>query len=103
MSVPRHGEIWWARAEANRRPVLVVTRSEAVPVLTGIVVAPITRTVRGIPTEIRLGEEEGLGVECAASLDNVQRIRRSALTERVGDLGFRREQICDALRALADC
>jgi mRNA interferase MazF len=103
VSVPRHGEIWWARAEANRRPVLVVTRSEAVPVLTGIVVAPITRTVRGIPTEIRLGEEEGLGVECAASLDNVQRIRRSALTERVGDLGFRREQICDALRALADC
>ena len=39
MSFPRQGEIWWAETEDTRRPVLVVTRSEAVPVLTGIVVA----------------------------------------------------------------
>jgi mRNA interferase MazF len=67
------------------------------------VVAPVTRTVRGIPTEIALGEAEGLPVECAASFDNLQRIRRSALTERVGDLGSRRQRICSALQALADC
>jgi mRNA interferase MazF len=103
VSVPRQGEIWWAETEERRRPVLVVTRSEAVPVLRGIVVAPVTRTVRDIPTEVRLAEPEGLPVECAASFDNLQRIRRSALTERLGDLGSRREQICDALRALADC
>ena len=52
MSTPRQGEIWWAEAEHERRPVLVVTRSEAVPVLSGIVVAPITRTVRRISTEM---------------------------------------------------
>jgi mRNA interferase MazF len=103
VSVPRQGEIWWAETEEKRRPVLVVTRSDAVPVLSGIVVAPVTRTVRDIPTEVRLAEPEGLPVECAASFDNLQRIRRSALTERLGDLGSRREQICDALRALADC
>jgi mRNA interferase MazF len=103
VSVPRQGEIWWAEADENRRPVLVVTRSEAVPVLTGIVVAPVTRTVREIPTEIELGEPEGLTVECAAAFDNLQRIRRSALTKRAGDLGPRRQQICVALRALADC
>jgi mRNA interferase MazF len=103
VSVPRQGEIWWAETEEKRRPVLVVTRSEAVPVLAGIVVAPVTRTVREIPTEIRLGEAEGLPVECAASFDNLQRIRRSALAERVGDLGSRRRQICTALQALADC
>jgi mRNA interferase MazF len=74
-----------------------------VGVLTGIVVAPIGRTVRGIPTEIPLGREEGLSIECAASFDNLQRVLRSALTERAGDLGGRREQICGALRALADC
>jgi mRNA interferase MazF len=101
--VPRQGEIWWAESEEKRRPVLVVTRSEAVPVLSGIVVAPVTRTLRDIPTEVRLSEPEGLPVECAASFDNLQRIRRSALTERLGELGPRREQICDALRALADC
>ncbi len=103
MSVPAQGEIWWAETDEKRRPVLVVTRSEAVPVLTGIVVAPVTRTVRDIPTEIRLGEAEGLPAECAASFDNLQRIRRSTLNERVGELGSRRGQICAALRALADC
>ena len=103
MSVPRQGEIWWAESEDKRRPVLVVTRSEAVPVLSGIVVAPVTRTIRDIPTEIRLGEAEGLPVDCAASFDNLQRIQRSALAERVGDLGEQHGLICQALRALADC
>lgn len=69
---PRQGEIWWAEAEDKRRPVLVVTRSEAVPVLTWIVVAPLTRTVRDIPTEVRLGEANGLTEDCVASFDNLQ-------------------------------
>jgi mRNA interferase MazF len=103
VSVPRQGEIWWAEADRKRRPVLVVTRSEAVHVLSGIVVAPVTRTVRGIPTEIALGEAEGLPVDCAASFDNLQRIRLSALAALAGDLGSRRGQICHALKALADC
>lgn len=103
MSIPRQGEIWWAQAEDKRRPVLVVTRSEAVGVLKGIVIAPISRTVRGIPTEIHIGRDEGLELDSAASFDNLQRILRSALTERTGDLGVRREEICGALRALADC
>jgi mRNA interferase MazF len=104
MSIPRQGEIWWAETEEHkRRPVLVVTRSEAVSVLTGIIVAPITRTVREIPTEIPLGKDEGLQIECAASFDNLQPVLRSALTERAGELDMRRERICEALRALADC
>ena len=104
MSPLRQGEIWWAEAEDKRRPVLVVTRSEAVPVLTWIVVAPVTRTVRGIPTEVPLGSEEGLPAECAASFDNLQPIRRSFLTERAGALDpSRRRELCVALRALADC
>lgn len=103
MSFPRQGEIWWAEADDKRRPVLVVTRSEAAEVLTGIVIAPVTRTVRDIPTEIRLDESEGLPVECAASFDNLQRIDRAALTERVGSLGLRQSELCSALRMLADC
>jgi mRNA interferase MazF len=83
--------------------VLIVTRSAAVPVLRGIVVAPVTRTVRRIPTEISLGQAEGLPVDCAASFDNLESIRRSALTERTGALGSRRHEICQTLRALADC
>lgn len=104
MSHPAQGEIWWAETEDKRRPVLVVTRSEAIPVLTWLVVAPVTRTVRGIPTEIALGPEEGLPEPCAASFDNVQPIRRSFLTQRVGLLDEgRRDELCRALSSLADC
>ena len=101
---PGQGEIWWAEAEDKRRPVLVVTRSEAVPVMHRIIVAPVTRTVRGIPTEVSLGRAHGLAEDCVASFDNLQPIRRSFLTARVGELGIdERQEICRALRAFSDC
>ncbi len=103
MSVPRQGDVWWAEAEDKRRPVLVITRSEAIPALKRVVVAPVSRTVRGIPTEIGLGPGEGMSTECAASFDNLHPLLRSALTERAGSLGPRRHEICQRLRALADC
>lgn len=98
------GEIWWAEADDKRRPVLVVTRSDAVPVLRWIVVAPVTRTVRQIPTEVPLGVNHGLPVECVASFDNLQPIRRTFLTERAGGLRVEElDEIGRALSALADC
>ena len=97
------GDIWWATADDKHRPVLIVTRSEAIPVLTRILVAPITRTVRGIPTELRLGPDDGLQVDCAASFDNRQPIRTSFLTERISSIQSRHSEICDALDALTDC
>ncbi len=103
MSLPEQGDVWWAEAEDKRRPVLVVTRSAAIPVLTRLVVAPVSRTVRGIPTEIGLGPDEGLSSDCAASFDNLQTILRSALTERAGALGPRHHELCATLRTLADC
>ena len=103
MSIPQQGDIWWAETEVKRRPVLVITRSQAVQALKRVVVAPVSRTVRGIPTEVSLGPTEGLSVECVASFDNLETVLRSALTERVGTLGPRRPEICETLRALADC
>lgn len=101
---PAQGEIWWAEALDKRRPVLVVTRSEAIPVLDWVLVAPVTRTARGIPTEVPLGPDQGLAVECAASFDNLQPLRRSFLTERVGAVGRSgHSAICAALTAMADC
>jgi len=100
----RQGEIWWAESDDKRRPVLVVTRSEAIPVLTWVVVAPVTRSVRGIPTEVPLGPAEGLAVDCVATFDNLQPIRRSFITSRIGDLGpVGSSAICRALAAMADC
>lgn len=66
--------------------------------------APITRTIRRIPTEVPLGPWHGLSRECVASFDNIQPIRGSFLTNRVGSLGVEeRGEICRALGALADC
>jgi mRNA interferase MazF len=103
VTAPQQGEIWWAETEDKRRPVLVITRSQAIPALRRVVVAPVSRTVRGIPTEIALGPSEGLARDCAASFDNLQTILRSALTDKTGTLGPRGQEICETLRALADC
>lgn len=101
---PRQGEIWWAEAEDKRRPVLVVTRNEAIPVLTWLLVAPVTRTVRHIPTEVTLDEADGLPDLCVATFDNLQPIRRTFLTKRLGRLDpARRDEICRALSAMSDC
>jgi mRNA interferase MazF len=103
-ATPAQGEARWAETEGKRRPVLVVTRSCAVSVLTWIIVAPVMRAIRQIPTEVPLGTEHGLPDQCVASFDNLQPILRSFLTQPVGKLGVGElDEVCRALRALADC
>ncbi len=101
--VPRQGDLWWAEAEEKRRPVLIVSRPQASGRLDRLVAAPVYSTVRGIPTEIALGESEGLSRECAASFDNLTPYPVDMLTTRVGRLAFAQHRICRALEALADC
>ncbi len=101
---PQQGEVWWAELEDKRRPVLIVSRSAASVALRRAVVAPVTRTVRGIPTEGELGEADGLPVACAASCDNLETVLRAFLTTRVSAATVGRQtRICSALGALADC
>ena len=66
-------EIYWADLgpPAGRRPVCVLTRDAAIEVLTAITCAPITRTIRGIRSEVELGPEHGLPEVCVISCDNV--------------------------------
>ena len=100
---PHQGDIWWAEAEDKRRPVLIVSRDVAAVHLNRVIVAPVTRTIRSIPTEIALGTDEGLDVECAASFDNLGPQPVAMLTRRIGRLDDARSRICTALAALADC
>ncbi len=84
--------------------MLVVSRNEAIPVLNNVVVAPVTSTVRSIPTCIRVGPGEGIDHDSVATLDNIAVVPKALLTARLGDLGpSGRDAICAALRALADC
>ncbi len=105
MSDPSRAEIWWGEApDAKGRPYLVLTRDEAIPVLRTILVAPVTRTVRGIPTEVALGPAEGLPAECVATMDAVLAFPKSMLIRRMGRVApSGRRTICDALRAAVDC
>jgi len=103
VSNPRQGDIWWAEVQSAKRPTVIVARSEAVPVLTSIVVAPVTPTIRSIPAEIHVGANEGLDVECVVSLDNLLRISRVALPTNVGDHGIRRRETCATVKSMTDC
>jgi len=98
------GEIWWAEADSKGRPFLILTRDEAIPVLRTVLVAPITRTIRHIPTEVALGISEGLPVASAATMDNVLAVPKSMLVRRMGALAPERQhELCAALFAAVDC
>ena len=98
-------ELWLMETPNHkRRPVLVVTRDEVIPVLNNIVVAPITSTIRRIPTCIPVGADEGIDHDSVATFDNLAAVPKSVLTTRLGSLGpDGRRQICDALEAMANC
>jgi mRNA interferase MazF len=99
------GDIWLMMpTNGKQRPVLIVSRDEAIPVLNNIVVAPITSTIRNIPTNIVLGPTDGIDHESAASFDNLSTVPKSVLTRRLGQIDeVRRSEICRALEAMADC
>ena len=77
----RRGEIRWYtfKAPEKRRPVLILTRNSAVGFLNALTVAPITTTVRDIPSEVLLTLEDGLVTECAANMDNIQTVPKHRL------------------------
>ncbi len=98
-------ELWLMETpNRKRRPVLIVSRDEAIPVLNNIVVAPVTSRIRDIPTCIPVGAREGIDHESVATFDNLVAVPRSVLTTRLGQLGVGgRQRICAALAAMADC
>ncbi len=105
MSSLRRGQVWWGEIEQiGRRPFLVMTRSAAIPVLNSVLAAPITRTVRGIPTELGLGPDDGMPTYCAVSFDNLRVVPKAYLVERLCTLtDSRMAEACEAMRIAVDC
>ncbi len=105
MRTPRRGDIWWGElADVGRRPYLILTRTGAIPVLRSVVVAPVTRTIRRIPTELRLGPGDGMPEECAANFDDLRVVPKANLTEWVCTLGIvRMDEACGVLRIALGC
>ena len=81
----KRGEIYWAEfpAPVGRRPVVLVSRDESYSVRSRCIVVPLTRTVRGIPTEVRIGPADGLPKAGVANADEIVTIPRTLLGGRI--------------------
>jgi len=84
----RHGEIRWYRFSKpdKKRPVLILTRDSALAFLGEVTVAPLTSTVRDIPSEVALTGADGLPRACAINLDHVQTVSRARIGSVIATL-----------------
>lgn len=81
------GDVYEARLWDGWRPAVIVTRDSAIPLLSSVMIVPITSTVRGLPTEVAVGPEHGLRRDCCVSCDNVMTVRKHDIGARRGALG----------------
>jgi mRNA interferase MazF len=94
------GDIRWyqLRAPDKRRPVLILTRNSALEYVGEATIAPITTTIRDIPSEVALSKSDGVPQDCAINLDHIQTVSRGkvgGLITRLGD--HKMEQVRTAL------
>lgn len=103
--VARGTVCWLELEEEGRRPaVVLITRDEALPVLRNVVVALVTRSIRGIDSEVELGPADGMPIDCAISLDNLRTVPQALLTEPITLLDPARiNAICRALGRATGC
>jgi mRNA interferase MazF len=84
----RRGEVRWYRFSPpdKKRPVLILTRDSVLEYLGEVTVAPITSTIREIPSEVRLDKEDGLLQECVLNCDHLQTVSKGRLGPLVATL-----------------
>ena len=100
---PRRGDVWLAELD-KVRPVIVLTRDPMGRLLHGVLVAPVTSTVRGVSTEVPLGPEDDVHAAAVANLDNLQLVARSRLVRRVGRVRApTMAALCDAVATATSC
>ena len=88
----------------KQRPVLVLTRDGPLGHLSTVTVAPVTSTIRDVPSEVLLDVEDGMKSPCAVNLHNAVTISQDRLGKRVASLNsVRMKQVCTALRFSLGC
>lgn len=96
----KRGEIRWYRFRApdKRRPVVILTRDSVLEYLGEVTVAPITSTIRDIPSEVVLDPDDGVPRRCAINLDHLQTVSKDRLGGVVATLpAARMVEVRDAL------
>lgn len=105
LPLPRRGEVWLADLPGDKvRPIVVMTRPRVIRHLHSVVAAPVTSTIRGIPTEVALTADDGLLHPSVANFDNLQLVPRTRLIRHVGALtDAKLAEACGALRFAVAC
>lgn len=101
----QRGEVWFAATPGGDRPVLVLTRDPVADRIASVVVVALTRTRRGLVSELELSAEaDGLPTDCVANFDNIHTLARDRFRRRVGELPpSRMSEACRALEAATGC
>jgi mRNA interferase MazF len=82
----------------------VISRDEALEVLSSAMVAPVTSTIRGLPSEVVVGVDQGLKTRSVINLDHVQTVRQADLRSFVGALSVElMDDVCRALAVATSC
>lgn len=100
-----HGQVWWADIPGEKvRPVMVLTRKSVASLLRRVLVAPVTTTVRGIRSEVELGEAEGVKHGSVLNLDNAQLLSVDHLLAPAGAVSSERwGEVCEAMAHAIAC
>jgi mRNA interferase MazF len=101
----KRGEIRWYKFKApdKKRPVLILTRDSILEYLGEVTVAPITSTVRDIPSEVFLSKQDGMTKGCAINFDHIQTVSKGKIGSLITTLSpDKLEQMCEAIQFALD-
>ena len=101
----QHGEVWFAATPGGDRPVLVLTRDPSASRIGSVVVAAVTRTRRGLVSELELTNvADGVPTDCVVNFDNIHTIARTSFRRKVVSLSAQRlAEACRVLQAATGC
>ncbi len=101
----QRGEIWFAETPGGDRPVLVITRDPVADRIGAVVVAALTRTVRGLVSELELSAAaDGVPTDCVVNFDNIHTLPREAFRHHLVTLSPPRiAECCRVLRDATGC
>lgn len=90
----KRGEIRWYKFQHpdKKRPVLILTRNSIIDYLNETTIAPITTTIRDIPTEVLLTKDEGMSRSCAVNLDHIQTVSKNKIGSLITTLNSAKMQ-----------
>ena len=100
----RRGDIWFAATPGGDRPVMVLTRDPVADRIGSVVVAALTRTERGLVSELRLTPADGVPADCVVNFDNLHTLPRETFRRKVAELPLNRmAELCRTLQAATGC